>query len=751
MNHYTFRLIIIMNDRTHKSDTFYRAKDPELLRKLGKRETSKNVIEIIPFNNSEFEFTTFVTFAALIEKNYFSSSMIRKDDKTSHIKVFQKKFLFCNPQMYNYSFHITFGINFMLIKVYVKYHMNDFNYIEKNGELCIVLGDPTFYGITADQIDHFHLRNDIRENSLIYQVAKYFVSGWHQCPECVLVYFRKCLPKAQANSQISKTTVLDILKNCPGNIKIFYQMTKDHKEEVRYMSIVFPWSLEVLEKSHYIELDASFYAMKPYKYCITQAIYFNESLPITISIAPSEEIALYQNVIDHLNQYSNYSINWNDKIVLSDIGNSIESVCKRNHITQFLCHRHILEHFGSSCVLSFFVNRLLKCNSYVEFVQISGEVNNELEEYINEKKKMKIKDDKFDLKVEDLQEMLKGEKGDPKSHFFINKWAKWIRRQYHVSTCSNHIEAMHGVINRSLGLNFSFKSKLKNLIETIKNQFENYKVRHGKSIRRKIKANISLILNKLKTPSYDIMDFCVEECSCEEEFYNCMLYGSAIKCQHQLLLPAKHAILSMIEMIKEHVKEDEININHLIISILSQKRIVNQIQNNIVPNVVTLFFPYSNQYDWMSDSILTDFVIAIQNCFKYTIPDMMQIQDTSPTNKIDVYHFTDYVNIIPSNIDDFIHISFTGFDKAEEEIWVKKSLSETEKLTKKIMFETLYEILYVYPDLRRSTAAYAICFDQYLKYLSFTDKSEILKWIPKFKVACSKNADEIMKKHKFFK
>lgn len=43
---------------------------------------------------------------------------------------------------------------------------------------------------------------------------------------------------------------------------------------------------------------------------------------------------------------------------------------------------------------TFFVNRIFKCNSKIEFVQISGEVSNELNEYISEKKKMKIRDDK---------------------------------------------------------------------------------------------------------------------------------------------------------------------------------------------------------------------------------------------------------------------------------------------------------------------------------------------------------------------
>ena len=58
-----------------------------------------------------------------------------------------------------------------------------------------------------------------------------------------------------------------------------------------------------------------------------------------------------------------------------------------------------------------------------------------------------------------------------------------------------------------------------------------------------------------------------------------------------------------------------------------------------------------------------DFLMAIQNCFQYTIPDMMQIQDTPQTNKIDVYNFTNYVDIIPSNAEAFIHIFFFFFWK----------------------------------------------------------------------------------------
>lgn len=69
----------------------------------------------------------------------------------------------------------------------------------------------------------------------------------------------------------------------------------------------------------------------------------------------------------------------------------------------------------------FLFNRLFKCNSNIELVQISDEVSNEINEYISEKKKIKIRDDKFDLKLNYFQEMHKIDKGDPKSHFFINK------------------------------------------------------------------------------------------------------------------------------------------------------------------------------------------------------------------------------------------------------------------------------------------------------------------------------------------
>ena len=84
----------------------------------------------------------------------------------------------------------------------------------------------------------------------------------------------------------------------------------------------------------------------------------------------------------------------------------------------------------------------------------------------------------FNEKVIDLQTMLQGENGNTKSHFYLNIWAQWIRREHHIGTCSNRIESIHIVINRSLGACHSFESKLDNMISNILQLFNNYNKRN---------------------------------------------------------------------------------------------------------------------------------------------------------------------------------------------------------------------------------------------------------------------------------
>lgn len=71
--------------------------------------------------------------------------------------------------------------------------------------------------------------------------------------------------------------------------------------------------------------------------------------------------------------------------------------------------------------------------------------------FIEERKKLGLKSDEFNKKVEDLKTMLAGNNGNANSNYFVYKWALWIRRGFGVPRCSNYNESLRGVINRAFG------------------------------------------------------------------------------------------------------------------------------------------------------------------------------------------------------------------------------------------------------------------------------------------------------------
>lgn len=83
---------------------------------------------------------------------------------------------------------------------------------------------------------------------------------------------------------------------------------------------------------------------------------------------------------------------------------------------------------------------------------------------------------------------------------------------------------MHGVINRALGNCHTFQSKLSNLVDCATNHFISLPQRFGKSIKRKLKSYRDYAIKKLENIGFDVLSLCEENCSCEEDLYNSMVY-----------------------------------------------------------------------------------------------------------------------------------------------------------------------------------------------------------------------------------
>ncbi len=725
-----------------------RPTNPDLLLQNKNREESSLPIEFIPVERTCFEMISFIEFGLATENQYIASDITKKRDKNIEIFLFIK-----NPtnvlESERYCFHILFGQGLTFIKVFMKYFINNYSIILENGEYLLELNHDIHPNKFENPI------SKLNKNSLITKVANYFTDKRHPCPECA----RKLFVQYSKNPNVQKIdinnqTIEQILSMCPGNIRLTYGISKndgnDSQEVLKTLSILFPWSIEIFEKLHYIEIDGSFHAMDPYVYCVTQGIVFNESIPLGITVTATESVELYDLFYDHINQLSLATLNWQKKAVLSDMGEALISYCSRHDLLQFFCHRHIIQHFGSSCVLGIFCARLLRCFSYDQYQKMCIEIKCELKRYVEERKELGILSEEFNKKVDDLMIMLNGDNADPKSNYFVHKWSLWIRRDFNVARCSNHNESLHGVLNDALGQSYSLKAKIFNLFTTTLKHCENLENRKGQSIRRKVKKIIIKIIQKIQDRRFNIENLCLNNCKCEENIYNEKIYGCQIPCFHCILKPA----CTIINIIKDHlsINKKGITIRYLLKIILNNKMFLESLNSGKnQPLIDDILKQLNDVLDKDLTFYIKSLISVLQGCFRFKPPQMPTINTTLYKNEV-----------IPKKTKDIVVFkskpgskppppSLFEFEKGQEEDLLNKEHECKKKKYKNALFETVHEIITVYKNMISYPDAFEICFDQYNKYFVAQKEDGIIELIANFKIECWKKADQEMNSNKFFK
>jgi hypothetical protein len=64
-----------------------------------------------------------------------------------------------------------------------------------------------------------------------------------------------------------------------------------------------PWAPDQFRGAQFIELDASFRAVRPYVYCVALGIRCNESFPLALVVAPTESAELYNLFFNSMVRY----------------------------------------------------------------------------------------------------------------------------------------------------------------------------------------------------------------------------------------------------------------------------------------------------------------------------------------------------------------------------------------------------------------------------------------------------------------
>ena len=130
---------------------------------------------------------------------------------------------------------------------------------------------------------------------------------------------------------------------------------EDQAKVLSGLIYIMPWAVDVAKRIDYLEIDASFKAVRPYSYCIFHGIKFNNSIPFAISEFPTEKEDLYELLFEGTSHFKINSNYFERKHALSDLGDSILSFSRRHLMQNHFCHRHIIEIFGAITGFGFWV------------------------------------------------------------------------------------------------------------------------------------------------------------------------------------------------------------------------------------------------------------------------------------------------------------------------------------------------------------------------------------------------------------
>ena len=223
---------------------------------------------------------------------------------------------------------------------------------------------------------------------------------------------------------------------------------------------------ELINESNFIEIDASFDALDPFVYCIPLAIIHNESFPLGVSVGPTENSMLYTQFFELIQKIDNETFKiLKEKPFLADEGAAIAKACNDLGFEfLFKCYRHLIEKFGSSSVLGILVRKLLFFKDQELFEKYWNYYKNSIIDILQKssihhiKKFEEIFGCSFDPKTETLTE--------PNFNF----QSIWRRMEDGISTCSNHSESCHSVLNRQTKSLKNFHKKFKTLLEFLVNR-----------------------------------------------------------------------------------------------------------------------------------------------------------------------------------------------------------------------------------------------------------------------------------------
>lgn len=410
----------------------YKRKDCNFTRAILKSENQHQKIEIVPENKDCFSFSDFIIFAYSSYPAFLTCQPEKSKVLGRHLvltSIPNIRFEQAINQKRYYSLRVEFNSDFNDIHVYVK---DGLNYFMKDENKCLLI-------FKYKAFQNFEIFDKIipnqGEGAMLSVFGQYIANKNTKCPLFLKYTFSKFQSKRtkQYKSKFAHTdNVIKMLHSVPGKILFKYQKPGHggytfkckNGDFITVNSFIwlFPWSTEIIQKIHYLQIDASFHAFPDYSFCLWHGIYYNETIPFALSVYPTEKFELFSLLFECCKYYKIDEKLFKGKIVLSDMGDSIKLFCTTFNMPQFICHRHLIENFGSSSPLGMMVARLIRCKNENEYFQISQEISAELKIYIKFKELYSTIDKETQNNIDKLNIMISGyDLKYEKSNYFIYK------------------------------------------------------------------------------------------------------------------------------------------------------------------------------------------------------------------------------------------------------------------------------------------------------------------------------------------
>jgi hypothetical protein len=229
-----------------------------------------------------------------------------------------------------------------------------------------------------------------------------------------------------------------------------------HGQTLIAFTWIAPWALNFFYMMNYMELDGSFKAACRYVFSTPQGVLCNEALPLGISINLTEDVRLFEYF--HNDLRSLVPPTWGPfpkRPVLSDKGGGIQAFCRHHQLRQLFCHRHLIENAKANSPLGFLVARALRERSERSYLEHRPQY------------------------LADAEGLWRaGLLSEEKVIWFTKEFLTpefehglWHRMQDRISSCSNHAERFHGVVNQHLLVRNTLPARLHVMQTEIENRY----------------------------------------------------------------------------------------------------------------------------------------------------------------------------------------------------------------------------------------------------------------------------------------